>query len=51
MKPVVVTYVVFTEMNVIVWVVCNGYEIFEGMNNFQKKWKLFDVKFTAATIQ
>ena len=36
MKPVTVTYIVFTEMNVIVWVVCNSYGIFEGMNHFQK---------------
>jgi hypothetical protein len=43
MKPVAVTYVVFTDVNVIVWVVCNSYEIFEGMNRFKKKWKLFDV--------
>jgi len=37
MKLVAVAYVDFTEMNVIVWVVCNGYEIFEGRNNLKKK--------------
>jgi hypothetical protein len=36
MKPVAVTYVDFTEMNVVVWVVYNSYKIFEGMNDFQK---------------
>jgi hypothetical protein len=42
MKPVAVTYVVFTKVSVMLWVVCNSYEIFEGMNHLKKKRKLFE---------